>query len=70
MKKIENECVGCTTMGLHCIGISCPKRSVVRFYCDRCKGEATLYRYDDEELCKDCLLEEFDIVEGSEGYNW
>lgn len=66
MKKIENECVGCTDIGLHCLGISCPNRSVVRYYCDECGYEEKLYHYDGKELCVDCLLLEFDVVEGSE----
>lgn len=65
MKKIVNECVGCTDIGLHCIGDSCPNRNVVRFYCDKCGAETTLYDYYGDELCADCLLEEFDVVEGS-----
>lgn len=67
MKRIENECVGCKSMGLHCLGNSCPNKEVVRFYCDRCKEETTLYDYYGEELCADCLLKEFKIIEGS---NW
>ena len=63
MKKIENECVEC---GLPCLGDSCPYKEVVRFYCDRCGEEDMLYHYEDEELCKDCLLKEFEIVEGSD----
>ena len=63
MRKIENECVDC---GLPCLGNSCPNRNVVRFYCDRCKEETTLYDYYGEEICKECLLREFEIVEGSE----
>lgn len=66
MKKIENECVCCVGMSLHCLGHSCPNRNVVRFYCDRCDEETTLYYYDGEEICADCLLKEFNIVEGSE----
>lgn len=65
MKKIENECVGCKDSGLPCIGNSCPYRNVIRFYCDRCGNEDKLYYYDHEELCIDCLLENFEIVEGS-----
>lgn len=63
MRKTENECVGCDT---HCLGSSCPNRNVVRFYCDRCGNETTLYDYYGEELCEDCLLKEFDMIEGSE----
>ena len=66
MKRIENECVGCTSIGLSCLGISCPNRNVVRFYCDKCGEEEKLYYYNGEELCQDCLLEKFEVVEGSE----
>lgn len=65
MKKIENECVSC---GLPCLGNSCPNRNVIRFYCDRCGEEGKLYYYDSEEICKECLLKEFDVVEGTEWY--
>lgn len=63
MKKNENECVDC---GLPCLGSGCPNRNVVRYYCDRCGCEDTLYYYDDEELCKECLLKEFEVVDGSD----
>lgn len=66
MEKIENECVGCVDIGLHCLGDSCPNRNVLHFYCDRCGWEEKLYYYDGEELCANCLLKEFDVVEGSE----
>lgn len=63
MKKIENECVNC---GPPCIGDACRYRNVIRFYCDRCHEEEKLYHYEDEELCEDCLLKNFEVVEGSE----
>ena len=66
MKKTENECTGCTDMGLYCLGDSCPNKNVVRFYCDRCQEETILYDYYGEELCQECLLREFEIIEGSE----
>lgn len=66
MKKIENECVDCKDIGLHCLGDICPNRNIVRFYCDRCHEEEKLYHYEDEELCEDCLLKNFEVVEGSE----
>ena len=54
--KIENECVGCTDVGLHCIGSSCPNRRVERYYCDRCGAECSPdnggFGFDD--LCEDC----------------
>lgn len=66
MRKIENECLGCQDIGLYCIGDTCKYRNVIRFYCDKCKEEETLYHYDGMELCADCLLKMFEIVEGSE----
>ena len=64
-RKIENECVGCTSMGLHCIGEGCRNRHVVRFYCDKCGEEfepEALYVTDDEEFCDECLLNTFETV--------
>lgn len=66
MKKIEDECVGCDSMGLNCLGNACRYKNVVRFYCDRCGEETKLYYYDDKELCAECLLKEFEVVEGSD----
>ena len=64
MKRIENECVDCV---LPCLGPTCPKRNVVRYYCDKCENEDyPLYHYDGQEICAACLLEQFDIVEGSD----
>ena len=65
MKKIENECVFCD---IPCKGSSCSLRKVTRFYCDRCGNEDRLRHYEDEELCEECLLKEFDIVEGSDDW--
>lgn len=65
MKKIENECTGCQDIGLHCLGGTCKYRNVVRFYCDQCGEEETLYYFDEEELCADCILKRFEVVEGS-----
>jgi Zn finger protein HypA/HybF involved in hydrogenase expression len=36
------------------------------FYCDECREQATLYEYNGKELCAECLLKNFDIVEGSD----
>ena len=60
-----NECAGCQ---LPCIYTSCPYYNVERFYCDKCGKEATLYEYEDRQLCADCLLEMHPVVEGSEWY--
>lgn len=66
MKQIENECVGCKSLGLHCIGILCPNRNVSHYYCDECGDETTLYKTEYGELCEVCLLKKFPKVEGSE----
>ena len=65
MIKVENECVGCPPeMG--CMGSSCPYMNVTRYYCDDCKDETTLYEYEGQELCADCVLKRLPVVEGSE----
>ena len=62
MQRTESECVNC---GFPCLGNACPNYSVTRYYCDKCGDETTLHKYDGRELCKDCLADEFEIVEGS-----
>jgi hypothetical protein len=63
VKTTENECVDC---GFPCLGNVCPHRNVTRFYCDRCGEETTLYHYDGEELCIECIKEDLGVVEGSD----
>lgn len=66
MRTVTNECVGCTSMGLPCIGSSCRNRNVTRYYCDRCKEEfepEKLYQYFGEEVCAECILKDFEKVE-------
>lgn len=65
MRKTENECV-CCAPEIGCFGNSCPYQNVTRFYCDRCEEETKLYDYYGEEICADCLLKEFEVVEGSD----
>ena len=65
MRETGSECVSC---GLPCLGRACPNYEVTRFYCDKCKQEATLYEYEGEEWCADCILEDLPVVEGSEEY--
>lgn len=63
MIKYENECVGCST-GILCLGDRCHNRNVRRLYCDICKDEAyKLYKVDGYELCEDCVLDKFEVVE-------
>ena len=64
MKRLLNECVGCPP-NMGCLGDSCPHRNVPRFYCDKCGEETTLYHYDGEELCIECIKERLEEVEGS-----
>lgn len=61
MKKTENDCVGCPT---YCT--DCGAKHTPHWYCDGCGDEIILYHFDDLELCEDCLLERFEVVEGSE----
>ena len=63
MIKIENDCVCC---GLPCLGDGCPYRNVLHYYCDHCGSEEKLYHYEDLELCEECLLEQFEVVSGSD----
>lgn len=63
MRKYENECCGCATPAYPCLGSSCPNRNVVHFYCDKCGEEDTLYHFDGEELCIDCILSLLEEVE-------
>lgn len=62
MKRTESECVDC---GFPCMGEACPYFRVTRYYCDECDEEATLYKYEGQELCAECLLKKFEKVEGS-----
>lgn len=59
----ENECVGCPPeMG--CLGSCCPNRNVIRLYCDKCKTEVEhLYWSDGEQLCQDCIMEQYEEVD-------
>lgn len=60
----SNDCCDC---GLPCTYHSCPYYKVIHFKCDFCKEEdVKLYEYNGCEICEDCLLKEFPIVEGSE----
>ena len=65
MKRILDECCDCATENYPCLGRNCPRKKVTRFYCDECREEGILYHYAGEELCVSCLLNRFDVVEGS-----
>lgn len=62
MIRIEDHCVGCTDLGMHCLGFACRNRNVEVHYCDKCGAELPddeIYDVDGEELCEDCLKEKF-----------
>lgn len=63
MIKSEDECVGCSSLGLPCLGSACPNRNVIRFYCNKCECEdEILYIKDGDHLCKECLLASFEQI--------
>ena len=66
--KFENECVGCPPeMG--CLGNSCRYKNVKHLYCDKCGEDVEeLYKVDGEELCEECLKDNFEKVELEEYY--
>lgn len=64
MRRVSNECVDCTALGLPCLCGSCPNRHVLRLYCDRCHKETSeLFKIDEDEICEDCLLEQAEFVQ-------
>ena len=66
MTEFKHECRDCATGAYPCLGSSCTQ-GVTHYYCDACGEERTLYRYRDKELCADCLVDMFPVVDGSEG---
>lgn len=60
MVVIENHCVGCTDLGLHCIGGGCPKRRVAVHYCAKCGFDIPnrkIHEVGGKEYCEDCYEE-------------
>lgn len=60
MIRYEDECVGCSSLGLPCMGSCCPNRNVPHLYCDKCDEEfeeEELFTSGDDMICLDCLLE-------------
>lgn len=58
-----NECCSCASGSYACRGDLCPLRKVSHLYCDECDEEATLYYFDNEMLCLDCIAERLDKVD-------
>ena len=63
MRYCENACVNC---GLPCLNESCPYYNVEHIACDICGEETKLYYYDGLEICAECILKDFEVVEGTE----
>ena len=64
MIKYEDECCGCATESYPCLGSACSNRNVPHFYCDKCGEDVEeLYKVDGEELCEECLKDNFEKVE-------
>ena len=63
MRYYANECVDCDKP---CIYESCPYYEVEHFCCDFCGEETKLYEYECYELCEECILKQFNVVEGSD----
>ena len=62
MLIFENNCSGCHDDG-YCIS-NCPHKKVPHLYCDKCKEDVEkLYKYDGQEICEECLLKEFEVIE-------
>jgi hypothetical protein len=64
----RNECRDCATPGYPCLGSSCPHTHIKVRVCDNCQGEETLYEYEGQELCQDCLLETIPKASETEGF--
>ena len=62
--KYTNECCSCAVPGYPCLGINCPNRHVKHYYCDDCGNDVeTLYRFEDKELCLNCIEKRLEVVE-------
>ena len=63
MVKYEDECCGCATEDYPCLGNRCPNINVKHLYCDKCGEDVEeLIEYDGKELCKNCLMKEFNVI--------
>lgn len=66
MTEFSHECRDCERCAYPCTAPACPL-GVMHYYCDECGEERTLYRYNGKELCAECLVDMFPVVDGSEG---
>lgn len=64
MITYTDECSDCKSSGYACSGDNCRNRNVKHLICDKCEYEVErLYKDGIEELCEDCLLEGFEVIE-------
>lgn len=58
------ECCDCATPSYPCRGNTCSNRHRQVLICDKCGEEVEkLYRTGDGELCEECLLGEYEVIE-------
>ena len=68
MKYTDTGCVDCQ---LPCLKQSCPNFEVTHYRCDECGEEdITLYEFDGQELCVDCVVKQLHVVDGSGVYDY
>lgn len=61
MIRYESSCVNC---GFPCRYEACQNYRVRILECDRCHDELDkLYDFYGEEICEECLLKEFEVIE-------
>ena len=60
MIEERNDWVGCD--GLPCVP-GCSRGRYIALVCDRCEEEVErLYKFDGEELCADCVLDQLESI--------
>lgn len=58
MRIKGTDCVDCAEC------ISCGRNRWYYYHvCDRCESSEQLYRYENEEICAECLLAEFEQID-------
>lgn len=61
-----NDCCDC---GLPCIYKSCPYYKVQHCECDFCRNQdVKLYNYNGYGICEECLLKQFEVIEGTDDW--
>lgn len=62
MKQTTDSCVGCTSLGMSCLGSACRNSVTEVIICDKCKENNALYNIDDTDYCEECIEEELDNI--------